>query len=236
MSGTDDPSSQEPVEGAAPALRPVDGTVRHRPEGDSHHFWVAYGPDGCRLGCARTTYVPTVGSTVRLPVGPDPTVAVRVGASSPGLAITAADLQHRESFDPRRIYETPNGTRVVYKRVERGRVVLWSYKSQAEIMIAGTVELEPTEAVAQPTASSRRKITQKLVAAWLISQNPDITGAQLTAELRRAFPNNKIDTRHGPHYISHSRNGKLPEPPDSDPRDWPEFASQTAFDTDETRF
>lgn len=163
--------------------------------------------------------LPTVGSVIEVANGDD-TVVIRITGHSSGLTITAADLAVREKFDPRRIYVTPNGTLVIFKRIENGRAVLWSYKTQSEIMISGRIALDRTDRQGMPVASSGRKMTQKILAAYLIAVNDRITGAELTMALREAFPNNAISSRHGPHYLSLSRNGKLPEPPEDDPREW----------------
>lgn len=145
---------------------------------------------------------------------------LRVVDQRGGLDIVSGDLEVREQFDPRRIYATPNNTRVTFKRTENNRVVLWSYRIQGEIMIGCNVVMERTDSKAKPTASNRPKLTQKLLAAYLISQNPEITASELTGEIRNAFPHNRIGDRHGPHYLSLSRRGHLPEPPDTDPRQW----------------
>ena len=155
-------------------------------------------------------------------IDPESGMMGRVSSHKEDLTIIAGDLPIRELFDARRIYTTPNGTSVVYMRQERGKVVLWSYKIHAEIMISGKVSLERTKRKSQPVARKKRKMTQKLVAAYLIADNPDITGMQLTLALKDAFPSANIteDGRHGPHYLSLSRNGKLPMAPEEDPRSW----------------
>lgn len=146
----------------------------------------------------------------------------RVSSHREGLKICAGHLPTREHFDSRRIYVTPNGTNVVFMRQERGRIVLWSYKIQAEIMIGGSVALERTDRQSQPVARKKRKMTQKILASFLIADNPDMTGKELTLSLKDAFPSANInaDGRHGPHYLSLSRNGKLPVAPEDDPRTW----------------
>lgn len=137
-----------------------------------------------------------------------------------GLEITAGDLDARDKFDARRIYITPNGTSVVFMRMDKGRAVLWSYKAQAEIAIGGHVVLARSDRLAKPRASKNRKMTQKVLASWVIAQNPTISADELTSTLKDAFPSANIGQRHGPHYLSLSRNGRLPEAPDTDPRTW----------------
>ncbi len=137
-----------------------------------------------------------------------------------GLDVVTGDLSVREQFDPRRIYKTPNGSLVTFKREEAGRVVLWSFKVGSEIMLGPQVPVSRTNRTAKPVAQQNRRMTQKLLAAYLIACNPAITGSELTESLKQAFPQNAIGPRHGPHYLSLSRNGRLPEPPDSDPREW----------------
>lgn len=152
---------------------------------------------------------------------PDETNPFMVIEHSKGLEIHAGDLAVREEFDPRRIYVTPNGSNAVFKRLHsNGKPILWSYKMQGEIMIGRGVRLERTERMAKPTASASRRMTQKILAAFLIADNPEMTGGTLTDLLREAFPSARIGSRHGPHYLSLSRNGRLPEVPDSDPRHW----------------
>lgn len=147
-------------------------------------------------------------------------VSVVVSSHEEGLDIMAIDLNVRNRFDARRIYTTPNGTHVVFKRLENGRVVLWSYKIQAEIMLGSQVQLKRTNKQARPIASRAKKMTQKILASYLIAQDPSITPGELTNALTAAFPTMSVGNRHGPHYLSLSRNGKLPEPPEDDPRDW----------------
>jgi hypothetical protein len=141
-------------------------------------------------------------------------------APKAGLTICAGDLEFREAFDCRRIYLTGNGTKVVFKRTENDRTVLWSYRVQSEVMINRKVQLDRTEDLASAAAVIKKKMTQKVLAAFLISRDPNIAPNQLTAELQNAFPQALISSRHGPHYLSLSRNGKLPEPSEDDPRTW----------------
>ena len=63
--------------------------------------------------------------------------------------------------------------------------------------------------------------TQQQLAAWLIHSNPIIDSGELTARLAVAFPPPayRVGARHGAHYLSLYRTGKL-DVPDSDPRDW----------------
>ena len=63
-------------------------------------------------------------------------------------------------------------------------------------------------------------MTQKSLSAYLIAANPSITGVELTTLLREAFPLARVEGRHGPHYLSLSRTGKLPEASEDDPRTW----------------
>lgn len=149
-------------------------------------------------------------------------VTVCVHGQEQDLDILASDLPDREVFDSRRIYTTPNGTNVTFQREERGRIVLWSYKSQMEIAIGGSNLLERTDRMAPSVARKKRKMTQKILAAYLISQDPDITKQDLSALLKEAFPsaNISVDGRHGAHYLSLSRTGKLPVASEDDPRTW----------------
>ena len=164
--------------------------------------------------------LPIIGELIA--VNPDEGVTARVSSHRQGLNITTGDLPVRENFDARRIYVTPNGTNVVYMRQERSRVVLWSFKIQAEIMLGGNVPLERTDRKSQPVARKKRKMTQKLLASYLIASNPDVLPNELTGLLKEAFPsaNISLEGRHGPHYLSLSRNGKLPIAPEDDPRTW----------------
>jgi hypothetical protein len=181
--------------------------------------WKARMPDG-RLSSLRVVNgsdgVPRVGVTITIEeIGQ--VVVAEVGSD---LQILTGDLVMREAFDPRRVYETPNSTSVVFKRVDQktGKIVLWSYKANAEIMVNDKMVLQWTDRQAKPTAAREKKLTQKSLAAWLIANEPNITGKELTLALRRAFPEAAIGDRHGPHYLSLSRKGKLPEAPDEDPR------------------
>lgn len=72
-----------------------------------------------------------------------------------------------------------------------------------------------------PPRDSGRPFTQRQLAGWLIRSNPNISAGDLTARLASAFPPPayKVGLRHGPHYLSLYRTGKL-DVPDSDPRDW----------------
>ena len=145
---------------------------------------------------------------------------LRVSKMTSGLEIFCGDLCVRDEFDARRVYSTQSGSSVTYKRVEGDLVVLWSYKHGNEIALGAKVQLTRLNRKAQPTVQSKKRKTQKVVASWLISQQPDITGSELTELLKEAFPSHTVSARHGPHYQSLSRKGKLPEPPDEDPRNW----------------
>ena len=79
-------------------------------------------------------------------------ISYKVTGQESGLEITAGDLAVREAFDSRRIYSTPNGTNVVFKRLDKGRAVLWSYKTQNEIMLGVHVDMVRTDKKAKPTA------------------------------------------------------------------------------------
>lgn len=136
------------------------------------------------------------------------------------LKIVSGDLPEREKFDARRVYKTASKTNIVYKRVDSNLVIVWSYKRGTEIGIGSKLELTRTGKTASATAAKTKKLTQRLLAAYLIANNPDITNAQLTNALIKAFPEHQIGARHGGHYRSLSASGRLPEPPDSDPREW----------------
>jgi hypothetical protein len=192
--------------------------VRYRTEGDTLMCWelVSIDTDDVLGVLSYGDQLPFVGNLVSVGEGQ----CARITRHVEGLEISAGHLSVREKFDARRVYTTPNDTRVTYKREEKGRVVLWSYKLQGEIAIGRSVKLKRTGTVAKPTAAARKKMTQKIYAAWAISQNPDITNEQMTAALQEAFPQAAIGDRHGPHYISLSINGHLPEAPETDPRTW----------------
>lgn len=72
-----------------------------------------------------------------------------------------------------------------------------------------------------PQDASADSFTQWQLAAWLIHSNPSLTASQLTAELAVSFPPSayKVGPRHGAHYLSKFRTGKL-QVPESDPRGW----------------
>jgi hypothetical protein len=136
------------------------------------------------------------------------------------LDITTGDLPSREKFDPRRVYTTPQGTAVVYKRLQNEKIILWSYKISNELAVGSGIILTRTDSTASAAAVVKQpeKLTQRILAAWLITQRPNITHGELTAELRAAFPQCLVSDRHGKHYLSHARHGRLPEPPAEDPR------------------
>lgn len=196
----------------------IPGEVRYRTEGDVILSWEIRNieTDAVMGMLSYGDQLPMIGSIISIGEGE----CVRISRHVEGLEITAGHLSVRERFDQRRIYMTSNNTKVAYKRKENNRVVLWSYKHQGEIAIGSHVVLERTDAVAKPTAAVRKKMTQKVFASWVIANNPSISGRQLTQELRDAFPQASIGDRHGPHYLSLSKNGRLPEAPDSDPRTW----------------
>ena len=191
--------------------------LRYRMELNEQLSWKLFRQDTNEPVCSLKygPELPTKGSVVKVDSG-----CAVVSTIDEGLGILAGDLEMRETFDVRRIYTTPNGTSVAFKRIESGRTVLWSYKAAGEIMIGPHVKFGVTERKAQPTARTQKRMTQKILAAYVISQDPETTPKQLTATLQLAFPQAAISDRHGPHYLSLSRNGKLPEPPDDDPRTW----------------
>lgn len=163
--------------------------------------------------------LPTVGSIVQTSEG----TRIMVVDHTANLLIRAGDLANfREKFDQRRVYTTSNGADVVYKRTDpdTGKPILWSYKTRMEITVGLNMTLTRTQKSAPPIATIGKKMTQKVLAAYLIAQNPDITGPELTAVLVEEFPQCRISPRHGPHYISLSRSGNLPEPSSDDPRLW----------------
>lgn len=137
--------------------------------------------------------------------------------------IRACDMCNREIFDPRRIYRVKTtGVEVVFKRVDQaaGKPVVWSFGTGMEIMIGVGMEMIRTDRTAKPIARCGGMMTQKNLAAFLIGQDSSITAAELTEALREAFPSSNVGDRHGPHYLSLSRNGRLPEAPATDPRTW----------------
>ena len=199
------------------AATAVPAALRYRVEEDGTYSWKLFDDDITPItDLAYGKDLPMIGSIHPSIDG----VALRVASRDSGLKIVAGDLCVREEFDPRRVYVTANGSNVTYKRDEGELIVLWSYKHNDEIAVGKRVVLNLTPRHAQPVAVMNRRKTQKIVAAWLIANNPGITGAELTAALAEAFPANRVSSRHGPHYLSLSRRGRLPEPPDEDPREW----------------
>lgn len=136
------------------------------------------------------------------------------------LPVVAGYLPTIEQLDPRRVYTTDFGTSVVFKRVENGRVILWSYKNSGEVAVGTAFNVVPTDRHAEPIAMPDQRMTQKILAAYLIAQNPAITKQDLAVELKKSFPAARIGDRHGQHYLSLSRSGRLPEAPADDPRGW----------------
>ena len=137
--------------------------------------------------------------------------------------IRASDLAGREEFDQRRIYRVKStGTEVVFKRLDpkTGKPIVWSFGTGMEIIVGNGMEMIRTDRTARPTARNGGQMTQKNLAAYLIGQNPAISATQLTQELRDAFPQLQVGDRHGPHYLSLSRTGRLAEAPTTDPRTW----------------
>lgn len=192
-------------------------TVRFRTE-ETGYTWrlesedylseIFYGPD-----------LPAIGTRAI----DDEDEAIVVIEALAGLAIRASDLPVRETFDPRRIYAMKNGgLEITFKRAdpESGKSVVWSFKQNMEVILGHNTELTRTDRQATATAAGHRRMSQKVLAAYLIATKPDITPTELTAILRAEFPLARVDARHGPHYISLSRNGKLPEASDTDPRTW----------------
>lgn len=192
------------------------GTVRYRVEDDGFS-WRIEAEDF--LGDLDYGLVlPAIGTRIPNDEG-DPIVLAEHEA---GLAIIAGDLSSREKFDPRRIYITKSGNEVVFKRDDSktGKPILWSFRQSIEIMVGATTILDRTDREAKPVAQSGLVMNQKNLSAYVIARNPSITGAELTAILREAFPNARVNDRHGPHYLSLSRNARLPEASDEDPRTW----------------
>lgn len=164
---------------------------------------------------------PAVGD--RIPTGhiDGMTVFAKVARVRPWAVVVAGDLPELERLDPRRVWETPNGTSVVYKRQDGPMIVLWSYKSQGEIKVGRGMVVLATDHSAEPTAlTGSKRMTQRILAAFLIAENPQITASELGTALKAAFPGHTIGRRHGAHYLSHSRCGRLPEAPATDPRGW----------------
>ena len=194
----------------------VPGACVFRIESEELKSWKILLKDGRQSSLQLGKKAPHVGEVVPFDDGS----AVVIGEVDDGLTITAGDLSVRDTIDSRQIYTTPNGTNVVFKRIQAGRIVLWSYKTQTEIMTGAHIELERTGRRAQPVAQKKRRMTQKILASWLISQNPSMTSSELTALMEGSFPSAQVGARHGPHYLSLSKSGKLPEAPDTDPRTW----------------
>ena len=176
------------------------------------------------------------------------------------LKIVTGDLMRREEFDPRRIYSTGKGVKVVYKREDGERVILWSYQKNDEISLGRTYDLTWTDAMAVSFVVRKAKKSQQNVSAWLIAYwpliqlnkkkaelrecppddphreelekeiaaynledpNNGIRHHELDAELIAAFPQHQVGARHGRHYLSLARTGKLPEAQafEDDPRRW----------------
>ena len=180
--------------------------------------WYA-GPREARTLHARLTPLPMVDDII------GDFVVDRVSPAGDSMTICAADLPFIESTDPRRIYVTPMGARVVFKRYENGRIVVWSYKAQNELSISPSTTLLPTDDSAQTSSAKKRRMTQAIFAAWVIAEYSRLNGRtisaiELTSRLVEAFPAANVQTRHGPHYLSQYNTGRLPEPPDTDPRNW----------------
>lgn len=189
-------------------------TVRFRQEDDGFSWKVEW-PEG--LGEVEFgKELPPIGSVV----GGENNEPLVVCEHIEGLTIHAADLMKRELFDPRRKYSPKMGGEIVFKRMEGGKPIVWAFGHCAEMRLSPSMVLTRTDQVAKPNAQQARIMTQKILSAYVIHLNPEITGPELTEILRRAFPNASIGKRHGPHYLSLSRNNKLDEPPDSDPREW----------------
>jgi len=201
---------------ASKSKNAVSSTLRYREEENEIFSWKIFvdGVSQCELHV--TSELPEVGS-----IHPDfDGNPLRIDYVKKTLKITCEDIAIREEFDKRRVYETEAGSAITYKRIEGKFTVFWSYKHSDEIALGPGVVLKRLNRQAQPTAVKKNKKTQKIVAAYIISQTPDITGAKLTEELEKAFPEHRVTSRHGPHYLSLSRKGKLPEPPSTDPREW----------------
>lgn len=196
--------------------KPINGTVRYRIEEDGFS-WRIEAEDFLGDLC-HGKILPALGIWVANDIG-DPIVLVEHIA---GLAILAGDLEFREEFDPRRIYITKSANDVVWKRTDpkSGKPILWSFRQSMEISVGVSMIVDRTDRTAKPVANSGRKMNQKNLSAWVISRKPDITGDELTDILRTAFPSASISHRHGPHYLSLSRNGGLPEASEDDPRTW----------------
>lgn len=194
----------------------IPGTIKYRVE-DNGFSWRIEADDFLGDLSSGPT-LPPIGTRVLNDEG-EP---VEVTEHESGLTIRAGDLEKREGFDPRRIYVTKSGNDVVFKRIDTGsgKPILWSFRQNMEIIVGPNTELTRTDRSAKPTASSGRQMNQKNLAAYLIAKSPSITGSELTALLREAFPLARVNDRHGPHYLSLSRNGKLPEASEDDPRTW----------------
>jgi hypothetical protein len=191
--------------------------LRYRLEEDERYSWRLYDADGAAVTeLAHGMDLPTKRS---IHPGVDGS-SLRVESIEGSLEITAGDLHVREEFDPRRVYATQSGSSVTFKRTRGNLVVLWSYKHGNEIAMGEASKFTRLDRVASPAAKFKRRKTQAIVSAWVISQRPDITSLELTEELAAAFPENAVGRRHGQHYLSLSRHGRLPEPPVEDPREW----------------
>lgn len=148
-----------------------------------------------------------------------------VSPASADDGLCAADLPFRDSTDPRRIFMTELGSAIVFKRLSNGRVIVWSFKAENEVALHGRAKLTATDRVAGPVAGPKRRMTQEILAAYLIAEyaranGATIPAAKLVEALKEAFPSARIGDRHGTHYLSKSRTGNLPEPPETDPRLW----------------
>jgi hypothetical protein len=92
-----------------------------------------------------------------------------------------------------------------------------AYIQWAAEVIGATIRGEST--FPRPPRASGGSFTQSQFAAWLIHSNPRLTARELTAELAVAFPPPayNVGARHGAHYLSKYRTGKL-DVPQADPR------------------
>lgn len=191
-------------------------SVLYRSEiGSTAFSWKLKAASAVLQGLFSGSVLPEIGEIVEVN-GTSYAVKERV----PNLQVVTGDLAARDRFDKRRIYKTPQGSLVVFKRLDTdGRAVLWSYAKSVEIKVTASMLLEPTDQLAKPVAVKKKRFTQKLLAAYLISKNPDITAKELTIQLQAAFPNHDVGNRHGPHYLSLSKQGRLDEAPDRDPRE-----------------
>lgn len=76
-------------------------------------------------------------------------------------------------------------------------------------------------AQANAEASTKPRITARLVAAWMFHRDPYLSDADLNRALAEIdMPHDRFVRKDGSHYRRLWKQGRLPPPPDTDPRTW----------------